>query len=94
MSSESGPLMVDCGEHGKRVSTVLCRHLSMRKGEPVGFIENCNDPNDLQAWCYKCESLFEEEGEMTEKFMEFNNMAIVCVVCYEKSKSYHSIRTS
>ncbi len=87
-------MYVDCGEHGKRVSAVVCRHSLKREGEPVGFLENSSDPNDLQAWCYKCESVFEEEGDMTERFREFNDMAIVCVVCYQKSKAYHSIEKS
>jgi hypothetical protein len=91
MSTESEPMYVDCGAHGKRISAVVCRHLLKPEGERVGFIENSNDPNDLQAWCYKCESVFEEEGGMSERFREFNNMAIVCVVCYQNSKIYHDI---
>ena len=94
MSTDSEPMYVDCGEHGKRVSAVVCHHLVKPEGEPAGFIENSSDPNDLQAWCYKCESVFEEEGEMTNRFREFNDMVIVCVDCYQKSKNYHSIKTS
>ena len=94
MSTESEPMYVDCGEHGKRISAVVCRHLLKPEGMPVGFIENSSDPNDLQAWCYKCESIFEEEGEMTEKFREFSDTAIVCIVCYQNSKDYHSIKKS
>ena len=94
MNTESEPMYVDCGTHGKRVSAVVCRHLLKPEGDPVGFIENSSDPNDLQDWCYKCESVYDEEGDMTEKFREFNDMAIVCVVCYKNSKSYHSINKS
>jgi len=92
MSEQSEPLYVDCGEHGQRVSAVVCCHLVNASGERVGFIENCSDPNDLQAWCHKCELVFEEEDGMTEKFREFNDMALVCIVCYEASKQYHSAK--
>ena len=94
MSTESEPMYVDCGVRGKRVSAVVCRHLLKPEVDPVGFIENSSDPNDLQAWCYKCESVFEEEGDMTERFREFNDMAIVCVDCYQNSKVFHNIKTS
>ena len=89
MNEQSEPQFVDCGKHGQRVSAVVCRHLVKASGERVGFIENSSDPNDLQAWCQKCEIFFEEEGGMTEKFRVFNDMALVCVVCYENSKEYH-----
>jgi hypothetical protein len=92
MNEQSEPLYVDCGEHGQRISAVVCRHLVNASGECVGFIENCSDPHDLQAWCHKCEIVFEEQNGMTEKFREFNDMALVCVVCYETSKKYHSAR--
>jgi hypothetical protein len=91
MSIQSEPLLVDCGEHGQRTSAVVCRHLVKAAGDPLGFIENSSDPNDLQAWCHKCELVFEEEDGMTEKFREFNDMALVCVICYESSKEYHSV---
>lgn len=58
MSEQSEPLYVDCGEHGQRISAVVCRHLVKASGQRVGFIENSSDPNDLQAWCHKCEMLF------------------------------------
>ncbi len=87
--SDEEPLMVDCGPHGRRVATVVCRHLVEEKGRKVGFVENSSDPNDLQAWCDDCEKLFMEEGEMTERFKEFNDMALVCVVCYAEIKERH-----
>lgn len=61
---------------------------------PAGFIENNDDPNNLQAWCYLCEEKFQEEDGMTESFKQFNGMAIVCVVCYEDAKKNHTIIAS
>jgi hypothetical protein len=90
MSTEIEQMYVDCGEHGKRITSVVCCHLLKPEGERVGFIENSSEPNDLQAWCSKCEAVYEEDG-MTEKFRAFNKMSVVCVNCYEKSADYHSI---
>jgi len=84
-------MMVNCGPHGERVSTVVCKHLLQEHPAPAGFIENSSDPNDLQAWCYLCEGKFQEEGDMTDAFREFNGMAIVCVVCYAEAKARHTI---
>ena len=86
--------MVNCGSHGERVSAVVCSHMLKDQPAPAGFIENCDDPNDLQAWCHLCEVKYEQEGGMTETFKNFNAMAIVCVVCYEEARARHAIEES
>ena len=91
MSTDIEPMYIDCGKHGKRVAAVLCGHLVKPEGEPLGFIENSSVPNDLQAWCYQCEAVFEEEDGMTERFREFNQMSVVCVNCYEQAAQYHNV---
>jgi hypothetical protein len=86
------PMMVNCGCHGERISAVVCRHMLKTQPAPAGFVENCSDPNDLQAWCYRCEQRYEQEGAMNEAFKRFNDMTIVCVVCYREAKARHSIQ--
>ncbi len=88
------PILIDCGPHGQRVSAVVCKHLLALAPAPAGFVENSGDPSDLQAWCHLCEEKFEQEGEMTDEFREFNGMAVVCVVCYDEAKSRHSIQAN
>lgn len=83
-------LLVDCGPHGKRVSAVVCRHLIGADQAAAGFVENSDDPNDLQAWCHACEETFQREDGMTEVFREFNGMVIVCVECYAEAKARHT----
>jgi hypothetical protein len=61
---------------------------------PVGFVENSDDPKDLQAWCHACEAKWQEEGDMTEAFREFNGMILICVSCYAEAKSRHTIEES
>ncbi|NJC28708.1 hypothetical protein GGR79_000175 [Xanthomonas arboricola] len=87
----SDPMMIDCGQHGKRVSAVFCKHMLQGQIAPTGFVEDSSDANDLQAWCYLCEETFQREGDMTDAFREFNGMAIVCVVCYGEIKARHTI---
>ena len=67
----------------------------MLRGQPApaGFIENCSDPDDLQAWCHACEEKFEEEGGMTDAFRQFNDMVLVCIDCYVDAKSRHTFVT-
>lgn len=92
MSSDTEPLMLNCGEHGQRIATVVCGHMLGGGDRPsAGFIENSGDPNDLQAWCHACEAKFEEEGGMTEAFLAFNAVAMVCVDCYLAAKAHHSL---
>ena len=75
------PLLVDCGPHGQRVAATVCQHLLLVDPAPVGFVENSDDPNDLQAWCGLCEEAFQQEGGLTDAFRAFTGMALVCVVC-------------
>jgi hypothetical protein len=83
------PLYVDCKPHGKRAAAVVCCHM-LKSSEAVGFIENSSDPNDLQAWCDRCEEMFLAEGGKTEAFIAFNDRAIVCCDCYRDFRSRHS----
>jgi hypothetical protein len=87
--SDEEPLYVDCGPHGKRVAAVVCGHMIGAR-DAVGFIENSSDPNDLQAWCDRCEEMFLAEGDKTGAFNAFNDRAIVCCVCYGVLKTKHS----
>ena len=85
------PLYIDCGPHGRRVAAVVCCHMT-KTSHAVGFVENSSDPNDLQAWCEKCEEKFVAEGDKTEAFEAFNDRAIVCCDCYSALKLQHSVR--
>ena len=62
----------------------------IESSQPVGFIENSSDPNDLQAWCEGCEEMFLAEGDKTVAFEAFNDRAIVCSICYDELKAKHS----
>ena len=87
--TDEGPLYVDCDRHGRGIAAVVCRHLCDRESPPRGFIENSSEPGDLQAWCYDCETMFEQEGEMNEAFRQFNDMALVCEACYAEIRERH-----
>lgn len=82
-------LEIDCC-HGKGIASIVCGHLLVKE-HSLGFIENVSNPNDLQCWCYDCEKLFIEEGEMTDKFLKFSNATVVCSICYTALKEYHQI---
>lgn len=79
--------VVKCGTHGRRVAAVICIHLLEAAERFVGFVENSSDPDDLQAWCDACESLFLEQGGMTATFREFNRMNVVCDFCYAATRA-------
>ena len=85
--------LIDCECHGKSTPAIVCGHLVKNNGQSVGFIENSDVPEDLQAWCNACESLFNIEQELTEKFRVFNNMSVVCSKCYQEIKVRHSTAT-
>lgn len=82
---------VNCSQHGQQVAAVVCCHM-IDASDSVGFVENSVDPEDLQAWCEKCEQFFLAEGEMTDAFMAFNDFAVVCNDCYQALKKHHTRR--
>ena len=86
--------MIDCGTHGARVAAVACCHLIGQDMPPAGFVENNDDPNDLQAWCYACEEKYEQEGGLTETFRDFMKMSVVCAACYAAAKTHHTLPKS
>jgi hypothetical protein len=75
----------------ERPSAVVCGHMLNSKSQGVGFVENSSDPADLQAWCTACEQVFLAEGDKTPGFLEFNQTALVCDLCYSNPKDRHSI---
>lgn len=82
-------LQIDCGPHGRRVAAVVCVHIA-RGRRPVGFVENSDDPDDLQAWCDRCEAMFLAEGDMTPAFEAFHDLQVVCAECYAGYKARHT----
>jgi hypothetical protein len=87
---EDSKLEIEC-RHGKGIASIICCHL-LNSIDPVGFIENSSNPDDLQGWCFACEFLFQQEGEKTEEFKQFNNAKVVCEKCYEEFKNVHSVK--
>jgi len=88
---ESDRLILKCGTHGERVPTVVCCHLLQVRDEVLGFVENSAQPDDLQAWCMRCEAMFLAEDGLTEAFKRFNDFKIVCDFCYADIRSRHSL---
>jgi hypothetical protein len=90
-NEDGAALMIYCDRHKQRSrSAVVCCHLAGGAREASGFVENSDDPDDLQAWCGRCEDLFLEEDDMTERFREFNDMRLVCEFCYADIKQRHA----
>ena len=83
------PTMINCSTHGERVSAIVCRHHLDVRDRALGFVENTDNPDDLQAWCNDCEALFLREKGHTEAFLKFNSFAVVCVDCYIRLRSTH-----
>jgi hypothetical protein len=88
--SEQEQLVIKCEMHGERIAAVMCCHL-LNSEQPLGIIENSDDPLDLQAWCHLCEHKYLEEGDRTDAFNEFTDMKMVCDCCYSIIKSRHNL---
>lgn len=87
---DSNSARVNCDTHGRRVAAVVCCHLLAARDQIVGFIENSSAPDDLQAWCSRCETMFLAEGALTEAFRQFNDFRVVCDFCYAAIRERHA----
>jgi hypothetical protein len=93
VDDESEPpkrLMINCAVHGRSVMAIVCRHMVGFSWRKVGFIQNTDHADDLQAWCDKCERMFLAEGDRTERFEKFHGMTGVCTGCWETIKKKHA----
>jgi hypothetical protein len=84
--TDERPRTIRCGTHATRQVAVVCTHMLPDGDRVVGFVENC----PLQAWCDACEQTFLREGSMTEAFLAFNDMKVVCDLCYARYRQQHS----
>jgi hypothetical protein len=80
---------IDCVAHGRSVVTSVCGHLVKNEGAPLGFIENSDDPENKQGWCYACELVYAQEDDKTQRFLSFNQHSVVCSKCYDQIKAHH-----
>ena len=67
----------------------VCGHLVGNHGVPLGFVENSDDPDNKQGWCYACEFVYLQEEDKTERFVAFTDFAVVCSQCYDRIKAHH-----
>ncbi|MBK7076355.1 MAG: hypothetical protein IPH44_29095 [Myxococcales bacterium] len=89
MSNDEDDEWINCDRHGRGRCAIVCTHHVQQRVQRVGFVENSDDPNDLQAWCFACEQFFASEGELTEAFRAFNDAFVVCVPCYYELRQSH-----
>ena len=82
-------MLINCERHGERTAAIVCRHHIQVHDHAAGFVENSDDPDDLQAWCDDCERMFLQQGDKTDDFRIFNDFAVVCVNCYVELRTRH-----
>lgn len=88
---DNEPLKIKCEDHDTETAAVVCGHLVKNNNVPLGFIENSDDPDDLQAWCFACEYVFQQEQELSERFKSFAETVLVCTTCYKEIKEKHHV---
>lgn len=89
--SEAGIIMsdselkVECGTHGERVATFLCKHLVESDGRGFNVGYDPENPNDVfpDAWCNECEAVLEREGEWNDTSEKFADIKMLCSSCYQ-----------
>lgn len=80
---------IECEHHGRSIIASVCGHVVKNLGAPLGFIENSDDPDNKQGWCYACELVYDQEQDRTPRFLAFCQHMVVCSKCYDEIKAHH-----
>lgn len=83
---------IRCDSHGLQERAYVCQHFN--KTKKVGFFEPYAPDADehdsdqgLQAWCGECERILRDEGEWTDKALQFANFRACCARCFDEIKT-------
>ncbi len=79
-------LTATCDQHGVQPAAFVCDHLLQRTGGGF-FIPDDTEEEKHQAWCESCEKIILNEGEWTQKAVDFANFRLVCVVCFKRIRA-------
>jgi hypothetical protein len=74
---------IQCAEHDKAYSTFVCEHLATSVSQEWFG----NFPEEDNAWCAGCNSIFLREGEWNEKNEKEIKLKIICDCCYAGARS-------
>ena len=83
--------IVDCGQHGQRRPTFVCKHLV--RGSSLGFLEPNREPvspeeSDEQcAWCDECERVRQEQRGWNDVSEAFAGITMICDLCFEAARA-------
>jgi hypothetical protein len=85
MAMSDPAVEVTCQRHGKTPATFVCRHLF---GVACGFHDSGAEGDPWpDAWCDRCQSIFERDGEWNEANMAEVKLALLCTACYEDARA-------
>lgn len=78
-----GRTRLKCGEHEEGFATYICDHLVADPAQ-AWFSDTPSDQNPWpDAWCERCDDIFQEQGEWNEKNEGRLKIKLVCHRCYE-----------
>jgi hypothetical protein len=77
---------IECNEHGDAYATFVCTHL-VDKPAQFWFSEIAVPKNPMpDAWCKKCEQVFQKQGGWNEKNESASSIRMICNHCYTAKK--------
>jgi hypothetical protein len=75
---------INCDTHGRSYATFLCEHL-IADPRQKWYSAECSDSNPWpDAWCARCEELFQQQGEWNENNESKLKAKVLCHQCYER----------
>lgn len=85
----------NCSIHGEQPRTYVCQHVyaGLVAKERVGFFWTTSQPDNPHpdAYCRECEIRVREAGgEWTGEALEQLQPKILCSVCYDLAKQFHT----
>lgn len=78
--------MVECGEHGLREETYVCKHLATNNVVGFNSLDPSADNPRPDAWCDECEEIRSRFGDWTEEAERLITVVLLCGGCYDAAK--------
>jgi hypothetical protein len=79
---------VECPVHGRGFPAYLCEHLVTEPAQPWFSDEPTAANRWPDAWCGRCDAVFQEAGEWNERNSAQLRIKLLCHRCYEGKRRY------
>lgn len=78
---------IECSADGKGYEAYVCSHLFQNSAQVWYSATPTPDNPWPDAWCGKCNDVYERDGEWTDENSASLHIKLICSFCYERQRA-------